>query len=117
MISETKLDYSFPSGQFSLDGFSTPIRLDRNKNGGGIMLFVRENVTFNLLSFENSPIECFYVELNIKRKKWLLVCSYNPNKNDIKNHLLEIGKGLDLYVSKYDNLNFLGDFNVEMSDQ
>ena len=39
------------------------------------------------------------------------------NKNDIKNHLLEVGKSLDLYTSKYDNFIFLGDFNVEMNDE
>ena len=34
----------------------------------------------------------------------------------IKNHLQEIGKGLDLNSSKYDNFIVLGDFNVEMSN-
>ena len=29
MISETKVDDSFPDGQFFLDGFGTPFRLDR----------------------------------------------------------------------------------------
>lgn len=40
MISETKLEDSFPMGQFYIDRFGTPIRLDRNKNGGSITLFV-----------------------------------------------------------------------------
>ena len=31
MISETKLDHSVPLGQFYIGEFSTPIRLDRNK--------------------------------------------------------------------------------------
>ena len=38
MITETKLDDSFSVSQFGIDGFSTPFRLDRNKNGGGILL-------------------------------------------------------------------------------
>ena len=42
MISESKLDDSFPRGQFLIDGFHTPSRSDRNKNGGGILLYVRE---------------------------------------------------------------------------
>ena len=33
LISETKLDSSFPVNQFLVDGF-TPYRLDRNANGG-----------------------------------------------------------------------------------
>ena len=42
MISESKLDESFPQGQFLIDGFHTPFRFDCNKTGGGILLFVRE---------------------------------------------------------------------------
>ena len=42
MVSETKLDDSFPEGQFLIDGFHSPFRFDRNKNGGGIMLYVRK---------------------------------------------------------------------------
>ena len=38
MISETKLDESFPPGQFLLHGYSAPFRFDRNGNGGGILL-------------------------------------------------------------------------------
>ena len=37
MISETKLDESFPIGQFLMDGYRDPFRLDRNENGGGIL--------------------------------------------------------------------------------
>ena len=38
MISEAKLDISFPVGQFLIGGFCTPYRLDRNSKGGGILL-------------------------------------------------------------------------------
>ena len=38
MISEWKLDDSFPHGQFFTEGFHTSFRFDRNKNGGGILL-------------------------------------------------------------------------------
>ena len=44
MISETKLDDSFPQGQFLIDGFHSPLRFDRNKSGGGILLYVREDI-------------------------------------------------------------------------
>ena len=38
MISETKLDNSFPDGQFWIEGYDAPFRFDRNKYGGGIIL-------------------------------------------------------------------------------
>ena len=45
MITETKLDDSFPASQFSIQDFRTPLRIDRNKNGGGILLYIIRNIT------------------------------------------------------------------------
>ena len=44
LISDIKVDSSFPSGQFVIKGYSTSFRLDRNQNGGGLLLHVRENI-------------------------------------------------------------------------
>ena len=44
LISETKVNSSFSSSQFAIDGFSYPFRIDRNSSGGGIKLFVREEI-------------------------------------------------------------------------
>ena len=41
LLSETKLDSSFPTGQFLMNGFRKPYRLDRCSNGGGLLLFIR----------------------------------------------------------------------------
>ena len=83
VITETKLDESFPKGQFVLDGFSTPYRLDRNCHGGGILMFIREDIPSKLLLVENNPVEGFYVEINLHKNKWLISCSYNPKINTI----------------------------------
>ena len=40
MISGSKLDDSFPGSQFLIEGFDKPFRLDRNRNGIGIMLLI-----------------------------------------------------------------------------
>ena len=49
MISETKIDESFPLSQFMIDGFSMPYRCDRNSHGGGILhsgiVHFRNNIT------------------------------------------------------------------------
>ena len=44
MISETKLYESFPTRQFFMEGFSSSHRLDRNCNGGGILLYIRKDI-------------------------------------------------------------------------
>ena len=42
MISETKLDDSFPEVRYYVEGFRTPFKLDHNKHGGrgGILLYI-----------------------------------------------------------------------------
>ena len=75
MVSESKVEDSFPDSQFFLDGYSTPYRLDRNRNGGGIKLFVRNDNPSKMISIEKLPIESFLIELNLRKKKWLINCS------------------------------------------
>ena len=87
MVSEMKQDNSFPVGHFLIDGYSPPITLDRDIHGGGLMLFVREDIPCKFLSLENKPMEGFYVEINLLKAKWLLCCSYDPSKSNIDLHL------------------------------
>ena len=35
VITESKLDNSFPASQFLIDGFHTPYRFDRKRGAGG----------------------------------------------------------------------------------
>ena len=79
-------------GQFLTVGYSPPISLDHDINGGGLMLFVRENIPCKLLSLENKPMEGFYVEINLRKTKWLICCSYNPSSNNIDFHLEHLSK-------------------------
>ena len=49
MISQTKLDPSFSTGQLHIHGFSEPYSFDRNGNGGGILLYIREDIPSKLI--------------------------------------------------------------------
>ena len=95
MISKTKVDDSFPNSQFLLDGFGTPFRLNRNRNGGDIMLYVRNDIPAKVVSTDERPIESFYVELYFRKKKWLSICSYNPKHSSIESHLHSLSKSID----------------------
>ena len=63
MISETKLYETFSEGQFLVDGFNSPYRMDRNTNGGGIAFYIREDMPSRQISFKNDDkdIEHFLV--------------------------------------------------------
>ena len=80
LVSETKIDDSFPNENFLIDEFSTSYRLDRNSNGSGLILFFREDIPSNLFEAEAKPVEGFYIKLNLRNDKWLLNCSSIPTK-------------------------------------
>ena len=82
MLSETKLDASFPRGQFFIKGYTNPYRLDRTANGGGILLYIRENIPSTLVNFPGATgdIENLFVEINLRKKKWLLGCCYKSSQ-------------------------------------
>ena len=115
MISETKIDDSFPLGNFLLGGFIKAYRLDHGSLGGGVLLYVREDIPTNLTEVETKPIECFYAEINLLNDKWLRNCSYSPHKN--MNHLRALSEKLDISSTSYGNFIILGDFNIETEEQ
>ena len=42
VVTETKLDSTFPTAQFLIDGYSKPYRWDRNRYGGGVIFMLRK---------------------------------------------------------------------------
>ena len=112
LITETKIDNSFSEVQFEIDGFTTLYRVDRDCHGGGILLYIRQDIPpkllINLKISENLGV---FVELN-----WLVCCSYNPQKSNTTKHLDFIGKNIDLYSFKYKNYLLLGDFDSKPAE-
>ena len=54
VITETILDDTFPTAQFLVNGFSDPYRLDRNRNGGGVLISFVKIFRGNLPSYGRS---------------------------------------------------------------
>ena len=54
-----------------MDEFSLPYRLDRNRDGGGVMIFVKEDIPSKLLTKHNfrCDFEGLFVELNFRKSK------------------------------------------------
>ena len=118
VLTETKLDETFPNNQFLIDGFSTPFRFDRNGNGGGVMIYVREDIPCKILNKHIAPekFEGIFLEVNLRKRKWLIFGGYNPNKDNILNFVNNLGPLLDEYMRNYENFLLLGDFNSEISE-
>ena len=82
VLSEMKLDYSFPLAQFSIPDYEIRARRDRHKNVGGVTEFVKKGlICKRLKNFETSPSECICSEITISKRKWLCFSIYRPPSN------------------------------------
>ena len=80
IITKTKPDDTFAVSQFHIDEFTKPYCSNRNRNGGGVIIFVREDISRKILTKHVLPtdIEALFLELNFRKCKWLLSRIYNP---------------------------------------
>ena len=69
MISETKLDESFPEGQFFIDGYHTPFTCNRNGNGVCIFLYVCKDILDKVIHCDFPTSKSFFVKVNLLKKK------------------------------------------------
>ena len=61
VLSEIKLDESFPNAQLKLDGYEIRARRGRDKYGGGLIVFLRKEIICKRISdFELSFSECMF---------------------------------------------------------
>ena len=102
---------------FVVDDFSMPYRQDKNRNGGGIMIYIRDNIRSKLLTKHVFPdnIEGLFVELNFRKSKWLLMRTYHPPSQSDSYFSEHLDKALDIY-SNYEKVLLTGDFNSGITE-
>ncbi|CAG2198875.1 unnamed protein product [Mytilus edulis] len=114
-ISESHLDKSITDDQIKLNGFHKPIRLDRNRHGGGVTIYIKNSLHFiirNDISVSN--LELLWVEVrNCSNEKFLVGVLYRPpNSNSNLWDLFSesVDKALDCNLPIF----LCGDFNCDM---
>ena len=100
-IIETKIDDTFPTSQFLIEGYSKPYRQDRNRYGGGIIIFIRDDLPSKLLSRHTFSHD--------RKEKLLLFGTYLPPSQSDLYYFEQIGQSLDVYNRDY---NKAGGFNA-----
>ena len=113
VITETKLDNSFPTSQFLVKGLAEPFRLHQNRNGGKVMIYIRDDFPSRLLSKHVFPsvIEGLYIELSFRKRIWLLLGTYHPPSQSDQYYFNNLGKSLDRHRTM-EKLLLVRDFNV-----
>ena len=70
VLSETKIDQSFPTAQFYIKGYEVRTRRYKDKHGGGLIKFVKNGfISKRLKEYETKQSEIICSELTIANRK------------------------------------------------
>ena len=108
VLAESKLEEGFPNSHFVIDQYEIQTQRDRNKNGGGLIEYVRRGLICKSLEDAinlNSDIRLS--EITIKSNKWAIFSAYRPpcNSNiktclgDLSNLLTKTSENMTMLLS------------------
>ena len=91
VLTESKLDSSIPSNIITFPGFHEPLRRDRNRHGGGCLVYISQQLIFKQQShIQSDYFENISVDIRVKEKVYSINCYYRPP--DAENHELFLGE-------------------------
>ena len=110
-FSETKLDDSIPNSFYN-NKYYKKIRLDRNRHGGGLIIFVKNSLSISRsLLLEKS--ELIYLQIKIKTVKYNFIhCYRSPVLNE--NIFLERLEDFIHNLNLDEPLFIIGDLNMDL---
>ena len=107
------------NSNFQIEGFNA-IHLERkNKTGGGVLIYVKNDVNFKIrtdLTISDQDVEFLTIEiLNESSKNFLVTCCYRPPTGIVKRLIQEIEKVHRASNSKK-TIFIVGDYNLNCLD-
>ena len=118
LVSESKIDPSFLNQQFSIDGYKI-YRRNKNSFREGLIFYVNENIPSRELTAEqiDSNFEIIFLEITMRTRKWLIIGLYKPPNQKEEYFFKNLGVVFNNYLSKYEHIILLGDFNLTTSNK
>ena len=115
-LNETRLDHSIPDDLVNIPNYDI-IRNDRNRNGGGVCIYVGNTISYRNLSHTiPDNLEAVVVEIRKPNSRPFIVSTiYRP-----PNSTVDIFGKIGYFISKFDcehnEFYLLGDLNCNMLD-
>ena len=98
-INESKLDESVLEPEIEIDDYKI-IRCDRNRHGGGVACYIRNDLSYNIISVLPTEIESVFFEILLPNSKPITVGTiYRPPN---QSNFLEV---LNEHMNKIDSIS------------
>ena len=96
--------------EVSIDGY-TLIRNDRNRHGGGVAFYIKNEICFNIKNIFSHEIENIFIDILLPKTKPFTVGVFYRPPNNI-DFLKEITNDFLKLLPETNDLFILGDFNI-----
>ena len=83
-ISETWLDNSMSDSEIELSGYSVYRHDRRTRRGGGVALYVLENVKHTVRRDLEDDLEAIWIEMQLNKVKYLIACVTGLQTNPLR---------------------------------
>ena len=109
-ITESKIDKSVTDSEISIDGYNL-LRCDRNRRGGGVVCYIKNNICYNNHSKLPTNVEGIIFDILIPKTKSFTVGIFYrpPNQTDFIENISKEFSNIDFCEKE---CYLLGDFNI-----
>ena len=114
-FSETHLDNSVQSETLILNGYDVPIRKDRTRNGGGVMVYVSNLLRYKRREdLEDQILETIWTEIKLRSFNILLCCFYRSDFNVSQSTFInELQSSIEVALDYTPYVILTGDINID----
>ena len=116
-LNECRLDDSIRDSELKVEHYKL-IRKDRNRQGGGIAIYIHESLSYKLLSNPSfNKLEAILLLIDIKKSKPLLFANWYrpPNSN---NEVLSLYENMLTFIEGFDaSVLLMGDINLNIAQK
>ena len=117
MLTETKLDTNVHPSLYKLDHFQNPYTKHRNRQGGGVAVYIRNTISSRrMCSLEMEDEESIWIQIKVKTRIILACCIYFPpnlNSERIDDFLSKLNESVTIAKALNPSaILILGDFNT-----
>nr|CAI5853738.1 unnamed protein product [Callosobruchus analis] len=113
-VSETWLQGEIQDSEIHIDGY-TVIRQDRSGRGGGVAIYIKQNLKYLVINLDVRNFEILAIRLNLNNRNIIFATIYRPpGYTNIRNFLDEFDEIVSSFSMECDHLIITGDFNINM---
>ncbi len=114
-LNETRLDETVRDSDVNINGYNI-YRNDRNANGGGVAMYVKDNISDPIIKIKSDKLELLALEFTANHAKpFLVMCWYRPPTPGVDDTSFENLRNVLKELDKEDKeMILIGDTNCDL---